>query len=40
MSPSDPAQRLEKDLECPATAVVTTSLDGTILAWNSGAEKV
>lgn len=40
MTPSDPAQRLEKDLECPATAVVTTSLDGTILAWNSGAEKV
>jgi PAS domain S-box-containing protein len=40
MTPSDPAQRLEKDLECPATAVVTTSLDGTILAWNAGAEKV
>jgi PAS domain S-box-containing protein len=38
-SPHTPAT-LEKELECPETAVVTASLDGIILAWNAGAEKV
>lgn len=40
MDLSSLGQRLEKDLECPETAVVITSLDGKILGWSTGAEKV
>jgi PAS domain S-box-containing protein len=40
MDSSGTPLRLKQDLECPETAIVTTSLDGKILAWSPGAEKV